>query len=47
MPETGEYLILGLAAVGVVVGAFLLSLVVRFRNLRRDMKTLEDIASED
>ncbi|MBL8133595.1 MAG: hypothetical protein JNL42_17160, partial [Anaerolineae bacterium] len=38
MPQTGEYLLLGLAAVGTLLGLFLLSLGVRFRNLRRDLK---------
>ncbi|MCK6579594.1 MAG: hypothetical protein L6Q98_15985 [Anaerolineae bacterium] len=46
MPQTGEYLLLGLAAVGTLLGLFLISLGVRFRNLRRDLKALEEIADE-
>jgi len=42
-PETTDYLALGVVAVVVVIGALLLSLIVRARNLRKDMATLREI----
>lgn len=45
-PETTAYLLLGL---GVVVGILLLligSMVVRYRNLKQDLKTLEQLEND-
>ncbi len=35
MPQNAEYLMLGLAAIGTIMGVYLLSLTVRFANVRR------------
>ena len=45
-PETTAYLLLGL---GVIVGFLLVligSMVVRYRNLKQDLKTLEQLETE-
>lgn len=42
-PETGEYLLLGLAAVGVLAFGFIGLMIARFRSLQRDLHTLETI----
>jgi hypothetical protein len=46
IPATGEYLALGLGAIGTILLIFLASLMVRFRNLRRDEATLEEIVRD-
>ncbi len=35
MPQNAEYLMLGLAAIGTIMGIYLLSLMVRFASVRR------------
>jgi len=42
-PDTMSYLILGLAAVTVIVGALVASMLLRYRSLRRDIETLREI----
>jgi hypothetical protein len=38
-----RYMLGGYAAMAVVLAAYLVSLVVRWRNLKRDLKTLDEI----
>jgi hypothetical protein len=35
MPQNAEYLMLGLAAIAAIMSAYLISLAVRFANVRR------------
>lgn len=46
MPDTTSYLILGLVAFTVIFGGFVLSLLVRFNNARKDITTLETLAKD-
>jgi ABC-type polysaccharide/polyol phosphate export permease len=46
MPETTPYLILGLVAVTIIMGAFIASLVTRYRSLEKDVETLERLKDE-
>ncbi|MFQ3535241.1 MAG: hypothetical protein SNJ58_05140 [Aggregatilineales bacterium] len=41
MPQNAEYLMLGLAAVAAIMGAYVTSLVVRFANARRALVRAE------
>lgn len=41
--NTLGYMIAGYAVIAVVTGAYLISLVVRFRNLHQDEETLKDL----
>jgi hypothetical protein len=43
MPETTPYLYLGLAVTAVIMFALIGSMVLRWRNLQRDLKTLEQL----
>jgi uncharacterized membrane protein YciS (DUF1049 family) len=47
MPDTGAYLILGLAATAVIFGLFVVSLYVRHRNLDRDLELIQKLAEDD
>ena len=47
MPDTGAYLILGLVVVAVIMGGFILSMVVRFRSLSRDIELIRQLAEDD
>jgi hypothetical protein len=47
MPDTGAYLILGLVAVTVIIGFFVVSLVIRHRNLQRDLELIQKLAEDD
>ncbi len=47
IPNTAPYLYLGLAAIVVIVGAFLGTLVTRYRNLQRDLQQIEAYAKEE
>ena len=46
MPETTAYLFLGLAAIAMIMLVVIGSMVVRYRNLQQDIKTLEQLDSE-
>jgi len=46
MPETTAYLLLGLAAITLILLALIGSMVVRYRNLQQDIKTLEQLDSD-
>jgi hypothetical protein len=46
MPDTGAYLILGLAATALIMGALIASFVVRHRNLTRDIELLRKLADD-
>jgi hypothetical protein len=41
-PNTTDFLILGYAVFFLVMGIYLASLAVRFRNLKRDLEILEE-----
>jgi len=46
-PDTTNYLILGYVVFGLVMGLYLISLVVRQRNLQRDLELLEELEAKD
>lgn len=46
-PETGAYLILGLIATAVILGSFIASMIVRHRNLDRDLELIEQLRESD
>lgn len=43
IPDTTAYLLLGLAAISIIVGGYLISLIVRFNNAQRDALVLEEL----
>lgn len=45
-PDTSGYLLLGLVMFGVLGFGFVLSLIVRLRNLRRDAALMEELLKE-
>jgi hypothetical protein len=47
MPETTNYLYLGLAAVSVLVLALVGSIALRYRNLLKDEQTLQHLLDEE
>lgn len=47
MPDTGAYLLLGLAVTAILLGFFVVSLYVRHRNLSRDMELIRQLAADD
>lgn len=46
-PNTVPYLIAGYAVIGTVGLLYILSLLMRQRNLKRDVETLETLSRED
>lgn len=42
MPQTGEYLLLGLAVIAVIMGVLIVSMVSRARGARHDLEALDD-----
>lgn len=44
-PDTGAFLILGLAVTGVAVLGYIASLWLRFRSARHDEETLQELQS--
>jgi hypothetical protein len=47
MPDTGSYLLLGLAVTTVILGFYTLSLWLRQRNLDRDLELIRKLAEDD
>ena len=47
MPDTSAYLILGLAAITLIVGFLIVSMVVRQRNLDRDLDLIQQLREND
>jgi hypothetical protein len=45
-PDTFSYLILGLAAVSVILLGFIGSMVIRHRNLQRDLEAIEELSRD-
>jgi hypothetical protein len=45
-PDTGSYLILGLAVVAIIMVILLASMAIRFRNLRKDAETIRRLEDE-
>ena len=45
-PDTFSYLLLGLAAVSVIVVGFIGSMVIRYRNLQKDLQAIEELSQE-
>jgi len=45
-PDTVGYLYLGLAAVSVIAVGFIGSIVLRFRNLQKDLQVMEQLRDE-
>lgn len=46
MPDTGIYLVAALVATFVIVGFLILSMMVRYRNLQKDLKLIEQLKNE-
>ena len=46
-PDTSQYMLLGYAVFFVVSAIYLVSLVIRNRNLQRDLETLEDLEKKN
>lgn len=46
-PETANYLMLGLGATAVLSVLYIVTLFVRMRNLRQDLRLIEEIGRED
>lgn len=47
MPDTGAYLILGLAVTAVILGLFVVSLFARHRSLERDLELIHRLAEDE
>ncbi len=47
IPDNVAYLVLGLAALVVIFGGWLVSFIVRLRGLRRDAALLAELEAED
>jgi hypothetical protein len=45
-PDTAAYLYLGLAALAIIMGAFLASMVVRYRNLQKDLQLIDQLKED-
>jgi hypothetical protein len=45
-PDTLNFMILGYGVIFAVMAIYLVSLVVRFRNLREDQKTLDEVEKD-
>lgn len=46
VPNTNDYLLLGLGIVGLILGIWVIRMVVRFRTLHQDEATLESLEDE-
>lgn len=46
VPGTTEYLVLGLAVIGLILGIWVVRMIVRFRTLHQDEATLEALETE-
>ena len=46
-PNTINFMILGYAVIYGVIALYLVSLMVRFRNLRQDEKTLDELEKKE
>jgi hypothetical protein len=46
-PDTVNFMILGYSVIFGVMALYLISLVVRFRNLRQDEKTLDELEKKE
>jgi hypothetical protein len=46
-PDTAAYLILGLAVVALIGLGFIASLIVRQRNLEKDLQLIEQLREQD
>jgi hypothetical protein len=44
--DTLTYMLLGFAVILGVMGLYIANIALRFRNMRRDLKVLEDIAED-
>ena len=45
-PDTTAYLILGLVAVGLILGFLLVSVVLRHRSLEKDLRLIEELRDD-
>jgi len=46
-PDTGAYLILGLVVTAVIMGGLIASMIIRHRNLDRDLELIEQLRESD
>lgn len=44
MPDTISYLYLGLGVIAIILGGYIGSVIVRFRNAYQDMRLIEQLA---
>lgn len=47
MPDTTAYLILALTAVTIIMVGFIGSMVIRYRNLHKDMQLIEELRRDN
>ena len=47
IPDTTAYLILGLVVTAIIMGAFITSMMVRQRNLDRDIELIQQLSEEN
>lgn len=47
IPETTNYLMLGLGSIFVLVIGYIASLIVRYQNLQKDRELIERLAEDD
>jgi len=45
-PDTTSYLILGLVVVSTIIVLFIASMVIRYRNLQKDLQMLQELGEE-
>ncbi len=43
MAETTQYMFMGIAAIVLIMGGLMASMTLRWRNLKRDLKTIEEL----
>ncbi|MBZ0296833.1 MAG: hypothetical protein K8L99_30005 [Anaerolineae bacterium] len=46
MPDTGIYLVAALAATFIIMGFLVLSMTMRYRNLQKDIKLIDQLKNE-
>ncbi|MBZ0290069.1 MAG: hypothetical protein K8I30_20760 [Anaerolineae bacterium] len=47
MPDTGAYLILGLAVTLIIMTFFIASMVARWRSLQKDLRLLDELEQDE
>lgn len=47
MPDTGLYLLLGLGVVFTIMAGYIGSMVIRWRNIQKDMELINELRDEN